>query len=101
MSIALGPRGSGVLRLVDGKPGHLLHHCPGCKTGHVIDIHAISRDGRVIGWDGTFDKPSIGEPVCHEQDGQICEYILRAGVQFFMESCTHSLRGKSRHLEPL
>ena len=98
MSIALGPRGSGVLRMVDGKPGHILHWCPGCACGHVIDIHAISRDGRVVGWDGDFERPSIGEPVCHEQDGAVCEYILRAGVLYYLESCTHALRGKAVHL---
>jgi hypothetical protein len=97
MSIGL----SAVLRMVDGKPGHLLHRCAGCNTAHVIDIHAVSRDGRVLGWCGDFRRPSIGEPIRHEKDGAICEYILQAGVQYFLESCSHGMRGQSRHLEPL
>jgi hypothetical protein len=98
MSIALGPRGSGVLRMVHGKPGHLLHWCPGCAEAHVIDIHAVSRDGHVIGWDGAFEKPSIGEPVRHEKDGRVCEYVLRAGVLYFLANCTHALASRSAHL---
>lgn len=98
MTIGFGPNGGGVLRMVDGKPGHLLHYCPGCECGHVIDVHAVSKDGNVIGWDGTFDRPSIGEPLRFEKDGAVCEYILRGGVQYFLQSCTHSLAGQSREL---
>lgn len=97
VTIGLGPRGTGVLRMV--RPGVLLHFCEACGCGHTIDVHELSRDGRVIGWDGCFDRPSFGEPVRHENtDGAICEYIVRAGVLFYLESCTHNLRGQSRHL---
>jgi len=85
---------SRVLRMVDGKPGNLLHWCNGCKAGHVIDIHAISRDGHVVGWDGSFDKPTIGEPIRIEHNGTVCEYILRAGTIAYFQSCTHHLAGK-------
>lgn len=98
MTIALGRHGSAVLRMVDGKPGHLLHWCEACACGHVIDVHAISRDGKVLGWDGTFDRPTIGEAVRHENDGAVCEYVLRAGVMYYLQSCTHALAGQSRHL---
>lgn len=98
MTISLGRDGHGVLRMVDGKPGHLLHYCVACECGHVIDVHAVNRDGRVIGWCGSFHDPSIGEPVRHEKDGAVCEYILRAGVLYYLSSCTHSLAGQTRHL---
>ena len=98
MGGALGHDGRGVLRMVDGKPGHLTHFCPACGCWHVIDIHAVSRDGRVIGWDGDFERPSIGEPVRHQQDGRICEYLLKAGVLHFLESCTHDMAGQSQRL---
>jgi hypothetical protein len=96
MTIGLGRNGTGVLRLV--RPGVYLHFCPACKVGHTFDIHALSRDGHVLGFDGDFVRPSVGEPVRHESEGQVCEYVLRGGVLYFMESCTHELRGKSRHL---
>lgn len=99
MSIALGPRGSAVLRMVDGKPGHLLHFCEGCQKGHVIDVLALSPNGHVTGWDATFMQPTFGEPIRHEENGAICEYVLKAGVMYFLESCTHALKGKSRHLK--
>lgn len=96
MTIGLGPRGTGVLRLV--RPGVILHWCPGCECGHTIDVHATNRGGRVLGWDGCFDRPSIGEPVRHERDGAVCEYVLRAGVLYYLESSSHSLAGQARHL---
>jgi hypothetical protein len=83
------------LRMVDGKPGHLLHFCPACLTGHVIDVHAVSRDGHVTGWDGTWENPTIAQPVRHEKDGAVCEYILRAGVLHFLNSSSHGLSGKT------
>ncbi len=97
MTIGLSP----VLRMVDGKPGHLLHRCAACSANHFIDVHALNRDGRVIGWDGTFERPTFGQPIRHDKDGAVCEYILQAGVQYFLESCSHNLRGQSRHLEAL
>ena len=97
MSIGLGR--AGVLRMVDGKPGHLLHWCPACACGHVIDIHAVSCNGHVVGWDGDFERPSIGEPVRHELAGdQVCEYLVRAGVLYYFANCTHAMAGKSVHL---
>jgi hypothetical protein len=81
------------------KPGVLSHWCPGCGLEHAIDIHAISQNGKVTGWDGDFDAPTIGEPVRHETERGICEYLLRGGVLYFLESCWHSLAGRSRHLQ--
>jgi hypothetical protein len=86
----------GKFRLV--RPGVVAHWCPGCGAEHAIDIHAQSRNGHVTGWDGTFDKPTIGEPVRHETERGICEYLLRGGVLYFLESSTHGLAGESRHL---
>lgn len=96
MTIGLGPHGTGKLRLV--RPGVLLHFCPGCGEGHTIDIHAISRDGHANGWDGDISAPTIGEPLRVEKDGRVCEYILRAGVLYYMSNCWHPLAGQSRHL---
>lgn len=94
MTVGLSP----VLRIA--RPGVLLHYCEACAKGHTINIHDVSHDGRVLGWDGCEHRPSIAEPVRHEHDGAVCEYILRAGVMYFMESCTHPLKGQSRHLIP-
>jgi hypothetical protein len=96
VTIGLGPNGGGKLRLV--RPGVLLHWCPACERGHTIDVHAQNRDGRVLGWDGDVDAPTIAEPVRHDQGGAVCEYVLRGGVLYFLQSCTHALVGQSRHL---
>lgn len=50
----------------------------------------MSRDGRVIGWQSDFERPSIGEPLRNEKDGQICEYLLRAGVLYSLEAAPTS-----------
>lgn len=97
MTIGLGPHGTGKLRLV--RPGVLLHWCEPCEKGHTIDVHAISRNGHVVGWDGDIKRPTIGEPVRHEADGQVCEYLLRGGVLHYLESSTHALAGESRLLQ--
>lgn len=92
MTIGLSP----VLRMV--RPGVYLHWCSGCRTGHTFDIHAVSRDGKVVGWCGDVHKPSLGEPLRHEADDGICEYLLRGGVQYFTDASTHELRGQVRSL---
>jgi hypothetical protein len=81
------------------RPGVLRHWCPGCCDGHVIDIHAISQNGKVVGWDGTFEEPSIGEPVRHETERGPCGYVLRGGVLYFDADCWHALAGQQRHME--
>jgi hypothetical protein len=93
MTIGLAPGGGGVLRMV--RPGVYLHWCQACRCGHTFDVHEVSQDGKVIGYDGDPIRPSVGQPLRHEKDGAVCEYILKAGVQLFLESCTHALRGQS------
>jgi hypothetical protein len=80
------------------RPGVYSHFCPGCQSSHAFNVHDLSRDGHVLGFDGDFERPSVGEPLRHEKDGRICEYILRAGVIHYLESCSHALRGQSRPL---
>lgn len=87
----------GKLRLL--RPGVLEHWCAGCAEVHAIDVHAQGLHGRVVGWDGDARKPTFGEPIHHQTARGICEYILRAGVQYFMANCWHPLAGQSRHLE--
>jgi hypothetical protein len=77
------------------RPGVYSHFCPGCQTCHSFNVHDLSRDGRVIGWCGDVHRPSTGEPIRHEKDGRVCEYILRAGVIHYFQNCTHELAGKS------
>lgn len=79
------------LRLL--KPGVLQMWCPGCMTPHQLDVHALSQDGRVLGFDGDMVRPSIGEPVRNEKDGVRCEFLLRGGRLFFFSNCTHQLVG--------
>lgn len=88
---------SGKFNLV--RPGVLEHWCAGCCAKHTIDVHARNGDGCLLGWDGDSRDPSIAETVRHETPRGACEYLLRGGVQYFLESCWHPLAGKSRHLE--
>lgn len=96
MTIGLGPNGGGVLRMV--RPGVLLHWCPACKCGHTFDVHAVMEDGKVNGWCGSFAHPSLDKALRHEKDGAVCEYVLKGGVLYYLQSCTHELAGQSRHL---
>ncbi|MBI3150102.1 MAG: hypothetical protein HYZ17_16480 [Betaproteobacteria bacterium] len=81
------------------RPSVYSHWCEGCQACHSFNVHELSRDGHVLGFDGDLDRPSIGEPVRHEQqDGRLCEYLLRGGVLYYLESCSHALAGQSRAL---
>lgn len=81
------------LRIV--KPGILEMWCPGCMARHVLDVHALSRDGRVLGFDGDMERPSIGEPVRVEENGLVCEFLLRGGRLHYFSNCTHGLVGQA------
>lgn len=83
----------GLFRLL--RPGVLEHHCPGCGATHEIDIHAQNRDGKIVGWDGDLRRPSFGEAVQHDTDRGRCEYLIRAGVIYFLNNCWHPMSGKS------
>lgn len=87
-------RGRAVIpRLRTAKPGVLSMWCPGCMRKHDLDVHALSRDGRVLGFDGDMVRPSISEPVFNEQDGIVCEFLLRGGSLHYFSNSTHGLAG--------
>jgi hypothetical protein len=81
------------------RPGVIEHWCPGCCAVHSIDIHALSQNGRVMGWDGDMRNPTIAEPVRHLVERGTCDYILRGGRLIFMNNCWHPLAGQQRTLE--
>ncbi len=81
-------------RLRTARPGVLSMWCPGCMRAHELDVHALSRDGRVVGFDGDMERPTIGEPVRFDADGIACEFLLRGGRLFFFSNCTHGLVGQ-------
>ena len=41
------------------RPGVLAMWCPGCMKPHPIDVHGLNRDGKVIGWDGDHERPTV------------------------------------------
>ena len=96
VTIGLGRNGGGVLRMV--RPGVLAMWCPGCMREHQLDVHGLSKDGRVNGFDGDMDRPSIGEPIRFESDGLVCEFLLRAGRLYFFNNCLHGLAGQEVRL---
>ena len=77
------------LRMV--RPGILAMWCPGCHCAHQLDVHAVNHDGKVIGWDGDHERPTV-EPTLNF-DG--CEFLLRAGVLYFLNNCRHALAGQT------
>lgn len=79
--------GPELLRAV--RPGVYAHWCPGCEQLHEFDVHAINRDGKAIGWDGDRERPTV-EPTLAAPG---CEYLLRAGVIYFLNNCRHRLAG--------
>jgi hypothetical protein len=87
----------GKLRLL--RPGVIEHWCPGCSEVHAINVHEKNHNGKLLGWDGDERYPSIAEAVRHVSDKGHCEYVLRAGVQYFMNNCWHPLAGQMRHLQ--
>lgn len=95
--MTMGMCRGGKFRLL--RPGVLQHWCPGCGELHAIDIHAASGNGRVTGWDGDLVAPTIAEAVRHDTPRGTCEYVLRGGVLYFLQTCWHPLAGKQRHLE--
>jgi hypothetical protein len=73
-------------RLRTVKPGLLALWCPGCMTEHQIDVHALNQDGKVVGWDGAHDRPTLGQTVSFPG----CQFLLRGGVLHFF-ACAHPL----------
>jgi hypothetical protein len=68
------------------RPGVLGMWCPGCMTAHELDVHGLNDDGKVIGWDGDHDEPTVAHVVRFPG----CEFLLRAGVIHFFK-CSHAL----------
>jgi hypothetical protein len=89
---------SSVLRLV--RPGVILHWCEACNKGHAIDIHSQNEDGRVLGWDGDYETPTIAETIQQRDGESLCEYALRGGYIVYTARSTHSLAGRVRPLHP-
>jgi len=83
------PSSSQRLRLV--RPGVFALWCPGCMCAHQLDVHAVNADGKVVGWDGDHERPTV-EPTLKFPG---CEFLLRAGVMYFLSNCTHPLVGQT------
>lgn len=81
--------------------GVIEHRCPGCDAVHSINVHELNRDGKVIGWDGDRERPSFGETVTLQTANGPCEYVMRAGVQYFTDNCWHGLKNQARHLQEI
>jgi hypothetical protein len=92
--VALGFSLHGVLRML--RPGAYLYWCPGCAAAHSFDVHGISRDGHVVGWDGDVHRPSVGQPLVFPG----CEHELNAGRIRYEAGCRHALAGKTVDMVP-
>lgn len=78
-------------RLRLARPGVLEMWCPGCMKPHHLDVHGLNHDGKVIGWDGDHERPTV-EPSLRYPG---CEFLLRGGSIHFLNNCSHALVGQT------
>lgn len=68
--------------------GGYWHWCPGCKAAHPLPD----------GWkfDGNMESPTFSPSFKHtvNRKGEICHYVLTAGVLNYCEDCFHDLRNQ-------
>jgi hypothetical protein len=88
-------------------PGGYGHWCPGCNSGHEINVDRPNASGAKWTFDGNMDCPTFspsinlqinppGNP--HYQPdvkSARCHYFIRAGRIQFLPDCTHALAGQT------
>lgn len=84
------------------------HWCPGCQSGHEINVDKPNSSGAKWSFDGnlacpTFspsvhlkiNTPDMGKYYQPDVGSTVCHYFLRAGKIQFLPDCTHELAGKT------
>lgn len=85
--------------------GGLGHWCPGCKSGHEINVDRPNSSGAKWSFDGNMERPTFTPSVnirwgkfagqCDYDEGGICHYFITAGRISFCSDSTHSLSGQT------
>lgn len=83
------------------------HWCPGCKSGHEINVDKPNASGAKWSFDGNMDAPTFSpsinlqiNPKGHKHyqpdvASTVCHYFLRGGELQFLSDCTHDFAGKN------
>jgi hypothetical protein len=89
MGVTLSHRkGAPLLRML--RIGTYEHWCAACRKPHELELGKRYR-GEKLEFNGVLAKPSFTPAIEHEG----CAYVLRDGVQHFLDGCKHELAGQS------
>ena len=80
--------------------------CPGCDSGHEIDVENRRANGAQWKYDGNASAPTVtpsvnirwgsyADPVHAHAEGGVCHHVITAGKIYFCDDCTHALRGQT------
>jgi hypothetical protein len=87
--------------------GYFHHHCPGCKSTHIVPVAPPWETEHRWTYSGSVDAPTLNPSVKHNwgspgsasaADGaqqRICHYFITEGRIEFCGDSTHSLAGQT------
>jgi hypothetical protein len=89
------------------------HWCPGCDSGHEINVDFPNSSGAKWSFNGNRYKPTFspsinmqvnseGNPHYQpDMESSVCHYFIRDGMIQYLGDCTHALAGKIVELPDL
>lgn len=89
------------------------HWCPGCESGHEINVDAPNSSGAKWTFNGDASKPTFAPSINMQINPKghkhyqpdiattVCHYFIRDGRIEFLGDCTHKLRGQTVDLPDL
>jgi hypothetical protein len=88
-----------VLLPINNSPGKYVFFCPGCQTGHMINVDP-SQGKPCHTLTGTLDKPTVRASVLTNSYLPRCHSFITNGRIEFLRDCEHDLAGKTVDLQP-
>lgn len=95
------------LDTTDWPRGGYGHWCPGCNSGHDINVDQPNASGAKWTFNGDPARPTFSpsinirvNPPGHQHyqpdiESSVCHYFIRDGRIEFCGDCTHALRGQT------
>ncbi|MFN3381653.1 MAG: DUF6527 family protein [Runella zeae] len=78
-------------------------HCPGCGVGHGVWVNNIN--GPKWGFNGDMERPTFSPSirVRHHNNGVdvLCHSFVTDGKIYFLDDCTHDLKGYTVDMEDI
>lgn len=81
------------------------HWCPGCNSGHEINVDAVNAQGAKWSFNGDAERPMFSPSINirwgkyagqqHTEHGGICHYFIRNGKIEYCSDSTHHLSGNT------